>query len=61
MCPRDAYGQIAAVCFTATIPATCTIEPASVLVLPAVTHALDNTSRLMLPSHGMAFAEVRSH
>ncbi len=39
--------------------ATYTIEPVAVLDLPAVTQALDATSRLMLPSHGPAFVEVR--
>ncbi len=71
MCLR-ARGQIAGVCFAAAMPgpgmahssvnsATYTIEPGAVLALPAVTQALDSTSRLVLPSYGLAFVEVRPH
>lgn len=41
--------------------ATYTIEPVAVLAPPAVTQMPDGTSRLMLPSHGLALVEVRSH
>ncbi len=41
--------------------ATYTIQPVAVLDLPAVTQALDATSRLMLPCYGLAFVEVRPH
>ncbi len=53
MCLRATCGQIVGVFVSSTT--------VSVLDLPAVTQALDATSRLMLPSHGLAFVEVRPH